>query len=386
MSPKAAYIHIPFCSHICYYCDFNKVFIEGQPVDEYIELLIREMELTKHKYDIQPLETLYVGGGTPSSLNPKQMERLLDGIHQHLSLQKDAEFTMELNPDDGTPELLSAMKEGGVNRLSMGVQTFNNDLLKAIGRKHTKETAIRTIENARKVGFENMSIDLIFRLPKQTIADFEENLKMAMALDLPHYSIYSLILEQKTVFYNLMRQGKLPLPTQDEEADMFELAISEMESFGRKHYEISNYALPGFESRHNLHYWNADEYYAFGAGAHGYVNGVRYQNNGPIQHYLTPLRKGELPIFSKNLLTKKQCIEEFMFLGLRKFSGVSKREFKERFGNSMDEIYKDTLMQLIEEGLIKTTDNGYVLTHKGKFLGNNVFQSFLIDENDDENI
>ena len=386
MSPKAAYIHIPFCSHICYYCDFNKVFIEGQPVDEYIELLIREMELTKQKYNIGTLETLYVGGGTPSSLNPKQMERLLDGIHQHLSLQKDAEFTMELNPDDGTPELLSVMKEGGVNRLSMGVQTFNNDLLKAIGRKHTKETAIRTIENARKVGFENMSIDLIFRLPKQTIEDFEESLKMAIALDLPHYSIYSLILEQKTVFYNLMRQGKLPLPTQDEEADMFELAISEMESFGRKHYEISNYALPGFESRHNLHYWNADEYYAFGAGAHGYVKGVRYQNNGPIQHYLTPLRKGELPIYSENLLTKKQCIEEFMFLGLRKFSGVSKREFKERFGNSMDEIYKDTLMQLIEEGLIKTTGNGYVLTHKGKFLGNNVFQSFLIDENDDENI
>lgn len=199
MSPKAAYIHIPFCSHICYYCDFNKVFIEGQPVDEYIELLIREMELTGEKNKIEPLETLYVGGGTPSSLNPHQMERLLDGIHQYLPLQKGAEFTMELNPDDGTPELLSVMKKGGVNRLSMGVQTFNNDLLKAIGRKHTKETAIRTIENAREVGFENMSIDLIFRLPKQTIEDFEESLKMAMVLDLPHYSIYSLILEQKVL-------------------------------------------------------------------------------------------------------------------------------------------------------------------------------------------
>ena len=195
MSTKAAYIHIPFCSHICYYCDFNKVFIEGQPVAEYIELLIREMELTGRKYKIAPLETLYVGGGTPSSLTPQQMEQLLDGIHQHLPLQNGAEFTMELNPDDGTPELLSVMKEGGVNRLSMGVQTFNNDLLKAIGRKHTKETAIRTIENARQVGFENMSIDLIFRLPKQTISDFEESLKMAMTLDLPHYSIYSFILQ-----------------------------------------------------------------------------------------------------------------------------------------------------------------------------------------------
>ncbi len=336
MSTKAAYIHIPFCSHICYYCDFNKVFIEGQPVDEYIELLIKEMELTGQKYKIAPLETLYVGGGTPSSLK---------------------------------------------NRLSMGVQTFNNDLLKAIGRKHTKETAIRTIENARQVGFENMSIDLIFRLPKQTIADFEESLKMAMALDLPHYSIYSLILEQKTVFYNLMRQGKLPLPSQDEEADMFELAMKTMEDFGRHHYEISNYALPGYESRHNLHYWKADEYFAFGAGAHGYVNGVRYQNNGPIQHYLTPLRDEKLPIFSETLLTKKQLIEEFMFLGLRKFSGVSKKEFMERFGNSMDEIYGEVIQELIEEELLTTTSDGYVLTHQGKFLGNNVFQSFLIDEN-----
>ena len=384
MSPKAAYIHIPFCSHICYYCDFNKVFIEGQPVDEYIELLIREMELTGKKYKIEPLETLYVGGGTPSSLTPQQMERLLDGIHQYLPLQKGAEFSMELNPDDGTPELLSVMKQGGVNRLSMGVQTFNNDLLKAIGRKHTKETAIRTIENARKVGFENMSIDLIFRLPKQTIEDFEESLKMAMVLDLPHYSIYSLILEQKTVFYNLMRQGKLPLPTQDEEADMFELAMKTMEKFGRHHYEISNYALDGYESRHNLHYWNADEYLAFGAGAHGYVNEVRYQNNGPIQHYLTPLREKQLPIFLETKLSKKQLIEEFMFLGLRKFSGVSKKEFFERFGISMEKIYGEVIDELLEDKLITTTPDGFVLTHQGKFFGNNVFQAFLIDENQNE--
>ena len=384
MSPKAAYIHIPFCSHICYYCDFNKVFIEGQPVDEYIELLIREMELTGKKYKIEPLETLYVGGGTPSSLKPPQMERLLDGIHQYLPLQKGAEFSMELNPDDGTPELLRVMKQGGVNRLSMGVQTFNNDLLKAIGRKHTKETAIRTIENARKVGFENMSIDLIFRLPKQTIEDFQQSLKMAMSLNLPHYSIYSLILEQKTVFYNLMRQGKLPLPTQDEEADMFELAMKTMEDFGRHHYEISNYSLPGYESRHNLHYWNADEYLAFGAGAHGYVNGVRYQNNGPIQHYLTPLREKQLPIFLETKLSKKQLIEEFMFLGLRKFTGVSKKEFLERFGISMEKVYGEVIDELLEEKFLITTLDGYVLTHQGKFFGNNVFQSFLIDENQNE--
>ena len=381
---RAAYIHIPFCSHICYYCDFNKVFIEGQPVDEYVDLLVREMQLRAKAHPLSPLETLYIGGGTPSTLTPKQLATLFEGIHRYLPIEKNCEFTMELNPDDGQMERLEVMKEYGVNRISMGVQSFNDELLKKIGRKHSKKTVLESIGNARKLGFDNISIDLIFRLPQQTIQDFEDSLKIAMDLDLPHYSIYSLILEQKTVFYNLMRQGKLPLPTQDEEADMFQLAMDSMESFGRHHYEISNYALPGFESRHNLHYWKADEYLGFGAGAHGYVNGVRYQNNGPIQHYLEPLREGKLPIFSETQLSKKQLIEEFMFLGLRKFSGVSKKEFMERFGNSMDEIYAEVIQELIEEGLLSTTSDGYVLTHQGKFLGNNVFQSFLIDENQNE--
>ena len=283
---RAAYIHIPFCSHICYYCDFNKVFIEGQPVDEYVDLLVREMQLRAKAHPISPLETLYIGGGTPSTLTPKQLATLFEGIHHYLPLEKNCEFTMELNPDDGQMERLEVMKEYGINRISMGVQSFNDELLKKIGRKHSKKTVLESIGNARKLGFENISIDLIFRLPQQTIQDFEDSLKIAMDLDLPHYSIYSLILEQKTVFYNLMRQGKLPLPTQDEEADMFQLAMDSMESFGRHHYEISNYALPGFESRHNLHYWKADEYLGFGAGAHGYLNQERYQNCGPIQHYL----------------------------------------------------------------------------------------------------
>ena len=269
---RAAYIHIPFCSHICYYCDFNKVFIEGQPVDEYVDLLVREMQLRAEAHPISPLETLYIGGGTPSTLTPKQLATLFEGIHRYLPLEKNCEFSMELNPDDGQMERLEVMKEYGVNRISMGVQSFNDELLKKIGRKHSKKTVLQTIGNARKLGFENISIDLIFRLPQQTIQDFEDSLKIAMELDLPHYSIYSLILEQKTVFYNLMRQGKLPLPSQDEEADMFQLAMDSMESFGRHHYEISNYALPGFESRHNLHYWKADEYLGFGAGAHGYLN------------------------------------------------------------------------------------------------------------------
>ena len=377
---RAAYIHIPFCSHICYYCDFNKVFIEGQPVDEYVDLLVREMQLRAKAHPISPLETLYIGGGTPSTLMPKQLATLFEGIHRYLPLEKNCEFTMELNPDDGQMERLEVMKEYGVNRISMGVQSFNDELLKKIGRKHSKKTVLESIGNARKLGFENLSIDLIFRLPQQTIQDFEDSLKIAMELDLPHYSIYSLILEQKTVFYNLMRQGKLPLPTQDEEADMFQLAMDSMESFGRHHYEISNYALPGFESRHNLHYWKADEYLGFGAGAHGYLNQERYQNYGPIQHYLEPLRNSQLPILQKDVLSKKSQIEEFMFLGLRKMSGVSNLEFKRRFGRNINDIYQEIIEELLEQELIQLTTEGIALTHKGKFLGNNVFQAFLLEE------
>ena len=176
---RAAYIHIPFCSHICYYCDFNKVFIEGQPVDEYVDLLVREMQLRAKAHPISPLETLYIGGGTPSTLTPKQLATLFEGIHRYLPLEKNCEFTMELNPDDGQMERLEVMKEYGVNRISMGVQSFNGELLKKIGRKHSKKTVLESIGNARKLGFENISIDLIFRLPQQTIQDFEDSLKIA---------------------------------------------------------------------------------------------------------------------------------------------------------------------------------------------------------------
>ncbi len=374
----SAYIHIPFCSHICYYCDFNKVFIEGQPVDEYVDLLIEEMKLVSQMQDIPLLETLYIGGGTPSTLSLKQTERLLEGIHQYIPLQSNCEFSMELNPDDGSVDKLSLLQSYGVNRISMGVQTFNDELLKAIGRKHRKETVYKTIDMARKIGFDNISIDLIFRLPKQTLADFEETLRYALELDLPHYSIYSLILEHKTIFYNLMRQGKLPLPTQDEEAEMFQMAMDAMEQSNRKHYEISNYAKKGYESRHNLHYWNADEYYGFGAGAHGYVKGERYQNKGPIQHYLEPLRHGELPILQSQPLTTQAKIEEFMFLGLRKMRGVTYQEFAYRFNCSMNSIYQDVILELEEQGLLMTDKQGIRLSQRGKFLGNNVFQSFLL--------
>ena len=284
----AAYLHIPFCEHICFYCDFNKVFLEGQPVDEYVDALIKEMQLSKLLHPEETLSTFYIGGGTPTTLNERQLEKLLNGIRSTYSLPKSAEFTMEANPESVSFEKLKIMRDYGVNRLSMGVQSFNNDILKKIGRIHTAEQVYTSVADARKAGFDNMTIDLIFRLPNQTMADFEDSLKKALELDLPHYSIYALILENKTVFYNLMRQGKLPLPSEDTEADMYALAIETMTKNGRNQYEISNFALPGYESQHNLTYWKNETYFGIGAGAHGYIDGIRYHNHGPIQQYLAP--------------------------------------------------------------------------------------------------
>lgn len=373
-----AYVHIPFCEHICFYCDFNKVFLEGQPVDDYVDSLIKEMQLTVKAHPKEEVSTFYIGGGTPTTLNEKQLDRLLEGIQNTFNLQKNAEFTMEANPESLTFDKLKIMQDYGVNRLSMGVQSFNDDILKKIGRIHTSKQVYRCIADARKAGFENMSIDLIFRLPNQTMKDFEESLTKAMELDLPHYSIYALILENKTVFYNLMRQGKLPLPSEDTEADMYALAIDTMTSNGRNQYEISNFAKPGFESEHNLTYWKNEHYFGFGAGAHGYIDGVRYNNHGPIQHYLEPLRANELPVIYQKTLTKKEQIEEEMILGLRTMRGVSQTHFSDKFQISLLNHYETVIQDLLKRELLTIAGDQILLTKKGIFLGNEVFQSFLI--------
>jgi len=374
----AAYLHIPFCEHICFYCDFNKVFLEGQPVDEYVDALVKEMQLSKQLHPKEEISTFYIGGGTPTTLNERQLEKLLNGIRSTYTLPKGAEFTMEANPESISFEKLKIMRDYGVNRLSMGVQSFNNDILKKIGRIHTAEQVYTSVADARRAGFENMTIDLIFRLPNQTMADFEDSLKKALELDLPHYSIYALILENKTVFYNLMRQGKLPLPSEDTEADMYALAIETMSKNGRNQYEISNFALPGYESQHNLTYWKNESYFGFGAGAHGYIDGIRYHNHGPIQQYLAPLRENSLPIIREQQLSKQEQMEEEMILGLRTMVGVSQKHFAEKFQTPLLDQYAAVVTDLVADGLLLVDGDRIRLTQRGVFLGNEVFRSFLM--------
>ncbi|PAB02082.1 radical SAM family heme chaperone HemW [Enterococcus canintestini] len=375
----SAYIHIPFCEHICYYCDFNKVFLEGQPVDEYIDCLLKEMALALEKNPIQKSPTLYVGGGTPTSLSVGQLDTLLSGINQLFPMESVKEFTVEANPGDLTYEKLQVMKNYQVNRLSMGVQTFDDVLLKKIGRKHTVKDVYATMNFLEKADFQNVSIDLIYALPGQTLTSFRDTLKRAIELDLPHYSLYSLILENKTMFMNWVRQGRLEMPDQEIEGQMFEETMIAMQNTGKFQYEVSNFAKPGFESQHNLVYWNNEHYFGFGAGASGYLGNERYKNFGPIQHYLKPLRENQLPIYETEILSRNNQIEEEMFLGLRKKSGISKFHFKQKFGVDMEVIYGDVMRDLVKKDWLVVSDKHIALTKKGLLIGNEIFEKFLLD-------
>ena len=375
---RGMYIHIPFCHQICHYCDFNKVFFKNQPVDEYIESMGQELAIMRQEgISFKEVETVFLGGGTPTSLSEKQLERLLEIIHEYVDVSSLKEFSTEANPDELTYGKLIVLKNGGVDRLSIGVQSFDADLLKKIGRTHGPDDAARVVGEARKAGFDNISIDLIYGLPGQTIAQWQDTLDKALALDLPHYSGYSLIVEPKTVFYNLMNKGKLPLPGEDIETEMFTMLIEQMESKGRKRYEISNFATPGHESIHNLIYWENATYAGVGAGAHGYVDGIRYSNIGPITKYMEKTALGERPVQQTHLVTEMEAMEEEMFLGLRKSNGVSVSLFQEKFGKSLEEVYGETLQSLIKDGLVERLDDAVKLTHRGVYRGNDVFQQFL---------
>lgn len=372
--PTSAYVHIPFCTQICYYCDFSKVFIKNQPVDSYLEHLIEEYD----SYDIKKLRTLYIGGGTPTALSAPQLAFLLEKLTDKLDLSCLEELTIEANPGDLDQEKIAVLKDSPVNRVSLGVQTFNGRMLKQIGRSHLEKDIYENIDNLKKTGFDNISIDLIYALPKQTMEDVKTNVAKAIALDIPHMSLYSLILENHTVFMNRMRRGKLPLPKEDLEAEMFDYIIAELEKAGFEHYEISNFSKPGFESRHNLMYWDNAEYYGIGAGASGYVDGVRYKNHGPIRHYLQAVEAGNARV-QEEMLTLKEKMEEEMFLGLRKKSGVSKKRFEEKFGISFEDQYGAVVSELTEQGLLVADRDIVRMTKQGLFLGDTVAEKFILE-------
>lgn len=377
--PKALYIHIPFCTNKCFYCDFNSFVLKGQPVEDYLEALEQEMVRTVETLPPQTIETVFVGGGTPTVLTPPQMEQFLAAVRRHFPLSEHVEFTMEANPGTTDPEKLRVMRAGGVNRISFGVQSFDNHLLERIGRIHNVDDVYRSIDNARAAGFDNLSIDLMFNLPDQTLSTLDDSVSKALELGLPHYSLYGLKVEENTLFHTLYQRDELPLPSEDEELEMYLLIMNRLKQAGREQYEISNFALPGFESRHNMTYWRNEPYYGLGAGAHGYDGSWRHINVKGVQAYNDAAARG-LPRLETRQVELSESMEDFMMVGLRLLSGVTAERFRQQYpGYEMGERFGDTLERLVAGGLLEfiAPENRYRLTERGVLLGNEVFGAFI---------
>ncbi|PYI51956.1 radical SAM family heme chaperone HemW [Paenibacillus flagellatus] len=380
--PRAVYIHIPFCTNKCHYCDFNSYVVQGQPVMDYLRALEREMERTVARMPAEKIESIFVGGGTPTVLTPEQMRYFLDTVNAHFpDRTADCEVTMEANPGTTDPDKLAAMREGGVNRISFGVQSFDNALLAAIGRIHNTDDVYRSIENARKAGFDNLSIDLMLGLPNQTTDTLNRTIDEALRLGLEHYSAYSLKIEENTLFHTLYHKNKLPLPDEDEELEMYLTVMRRLKEAGYGQYEISNFAKPGRESRHNTTYWRNRAYYGLGAGAHGYAGGRRHVNIKGVQAYIDACADG-LPIKESHEVSRQEAMEDFMMVGLRLLSGVSDADFRSQFGLSIEAAFGETIRSLTERQLLLAEGNGYRLSERGVLFGNDVFGAFLGDGDD----
>ncbi|WP_407944881.1 radical SAM family heme chaperone HemW [Paenibacillus cymbidii] len=378
-SPEAVYIHIPFCTNKCHYCDFNSYVLKGQPVMDYLAALEREMERTALVTPPGEIDTIFVGGGTPTVLLPEQMAVFLRMVETYFPNRSEAfEFTMEANPGTTDAEKLAAMKEGGVNRISFGVQSFDPSLLTAIGRIHDVDDVYRSIANARAAGFGNLSIDLMFGLPGQTVETLNRSIDAALALDLQHYSIYGLKVEENTLFHKLYQRNELPLPSEDDEVEMYALIMRRLREAGYGQYEISNFARPGCESRHNITYWRNRSYYGLGAGAHGYHGGERHVNIKGIQPYIDATQNG-LPRMEQFAVSREEAMEDFMMVGLRMLDGVDAAEFARQFdGAALEEVFAPVLSSLTERGLLVRSDSGgYRLSEGGIMVGNEIFGAFV---------
>ncbi|RXZ77190.1 oxygen-independent coproporphyrinogen III oxidase [Paenibacillaceae bacterium] len=378
-TPQALYIHIPFCTNKCFYCDFNSYVLQGQPVDDYLDALEREMAETVRHQPPARISTVFVGGGTPTVLTPTQMTRFLAAIRKYFPIDEDAEFSMEANPGTTDADKLAAMKAGGVNRISFGVQSFDNQLLSRIGRIHDVDDVYRSIDNARAAGFTNLSIDLMFGLPGQTEETLRDSIERALALDLPHYSLYGLKVEENTLFHKLYERNELVLPSEEDELAMYLTIMEQLTGAGRNQYEISNFALPGYESRHNTTYWRNEAYYGLGAGAHGYVDGVRHMNIRGVQPYIDATRN-RLPILEQRPVEEAEAMEDFMMVGLRLLEGVTEADFSRQFpGHTIQSKFGPAIQRLVDEKLLQhdAAAGSYRLTAEGIPLGNEVFGAFI---------
>ena len=369
------YVHIPFCKKKCDYCDFISYCGKDDLIEKYVDSVKKEIDHVKIKSEIT---TIYIGGGTPSYIDSKFIVQILEKIKEK-NVAQDAEITIEVNPGTVTQEKLQDYIDCGINRISIGLQTTNDELLKQIGRIHNYEQFLETYKMAKKVGFKNINVDLMLGLPNQRIIDLKESLENVLRLAPKHISVYSLIVEDGTPIANKIKNEKLKLPDDELERNMYWYVKNTLELNGYKHYEISNFAKKGYESKHNMNCWNQMEYVGIGTAAHSYRDITRYSNTEDIKEYIKNVQKGE---FEKNRIIheiqkEEDSKKEFMLLGLRKIDGLKISEFKNKFGDNPIYLYRNELKKLSDEKLIIIQDDNIRLSNKGIDLANLVWEEFV---------
>ncbi len=372
------YLHFPFCISKCPYCDFNSYQLkENNQISSYISALYQEITAYSQKLKKSNITTVYLGGGTPTILSGVQIYNILEFCKDKFTVDKDAEITIEANPGTLDGEKLKLLIESGINRLSLGAQSFNNLFLKKLGRIHNTQDIIDSYCLAREKGFNNINIDIMFALPDQTTEELQVTLKKAVSLKPDHLSLYNLTIKPGTEYYKKYRRGKLKLPTEDEEFDMYNWAINFLEENGFEHYEIANFARPYKRSMHNLIYWQNKPYLGIGAGAYSFIKGYRYMNYENPARYIKEIMSGKLPVDNGEKLSLRKRMIETIILGLRTKDGVGYKKFKTRFGVNLNDIFTEQIKKLVNLELLQKDNYRIKLTRKGIFLANTVFREFV---------
>lgn len=376
MKELGIYIHIPFCKSKCIYCDFISFANKETNIKKYIDALNIEIENNKKNYKIN---TIYIGGGTPSFIDSKYIIEIVEKIKSNYKVEEKAEITIEVNPGTVDEEKLRDYINIGINRISIGLQSTNNKILKQIGRIHTYEEFINTYNLARKVGFKNINVDLMLALPNQTLEEIEDSVKRVIKLNPEHISIYSLIIEEGTKMEELVNNKKIQLPSDELERKMYRNIKNELEKSGYRHYEISNFSKKGFESRHNTNCWYQKEYIGFGLSAHSYIDNKRFCNTNNIEEYIKNIENNSIKnnIHICEIQNEEEKKKEYMLLGLRKIDGVNIQEFKNKFVDNPIYLYRKELEKLVENDLIQIDLNNIKLTNKGLDLANLVWREFI---------
>lgn len=377
MNKTGLYIHVPFCSSKCCYCDFNSYAGKLELVEEYFKSMKKEISLYRREMQYNLVDTIFIGGGTPSMVNPRLIGGILEECRAYFNIADQCEITIESNPGTLDEVKLQAYRNYGIGRISIGLQAYQENLLRYLGRRHSTEEFVSAVKLAQSAGFKNVNADVIFGIPGQTMEDWKDTLKVLVDLGVAHISAYSLKIEEGTRFGDMLKRGEL-VPMEDElDREMYHYAIDYLKQNGFTHYELSNFAKEDCQCLHNLTYWKCIEYLGLGAGAHSYLQDIRFSNVDSIEEYIDYLSMGEKPVEERFVIDFSDRMSEYMFMGLRLINGVSRTEFEDLFNQDIFIKYKESLKKLKEKRLIETDEKSVRLTKLGLDLANQVFMEFV---------